>query len=779
MTKKPGSVPNLNAKQRELLERRLMERAAPKGRASGIPRREPGAASPLSFAQQRLWFLNVLEPGTTQYHLSAVHRIHGGLNREALEKALQTIIERHEILRTTLQACDGTPVQTIQNDVTIDLPFIDLSNTPVDAREAGLEEWLEQEIARPFDLAGDLMLRGALCRFASDEHVFLVVMHHIASDGWSMDVLLREIAASYAVHCSGAASALRELPIQYADFAVWQREWFAGPVLQKQLTYWRNQLTGAPPVLEIPTEKPRHVVTSSRSGTHMMALSSELSHKLEELSRREEATPFMTLLAAFQVLLGKLAGTKDVVVGSPIAGRNREEIEGLIGFFVNTLVLRADLSGDATFRDVLRRVRESTLEAYENQDLPFEKLVEELHPERAMNRTPLFQHFFNMLNMAGESLQLPGLRVERIAAPETDSKFELTLYARPRPEGLVFLAVYNAELFSEERIRELLEQYKVLLGAIAENPDERIDRYSLVTSVAKTVLPDPEKPLSSECDSPVHQQCAEQARKTPDRVAVVDSTDQWTYGELETRSNQLAHRLVHLGVKPGGVVAIYAHRDASIVWAMLAVMKAGGAFLMLDPAQPASRLEECLKIAQPSAWLQLDSAGPLSDSLSKYLSTLPELPRLTIPNRSQASATQFLDELPKSAPEITVTAAQPAYIAFTSGSTGAPKGILGTHGPLSHFLAWHIPTFGLNNSDRYSLLSGLGHDPLLRDIFTPLVTGATLHIPDSDDIGSERLAEWMRRESITVAHLTPAMGKVLAGGAGRTSQEEIQRESAM
>jgi len=765
MSSQSGPNSKLSAKQRELLERRLMKRLSPAGeeRKSGIPRRAPGDSCPLSFAQQRLWFLNILEPGSTQYHHSQTNKITGALNLEALRAALEDVVARHEVLRTTIDTVEGTPVQTVQPVPRLELPLTDLSGVPAADRERALRLWLIQEMERPFDLSRDLMLRPALARLSDEEHVLFVVVHHIASDAWSMDVLLRELADLYSARVAGRPAALGELPIQYADFAVWQRDWFTGPVLQQQLAYWRKQLAEAPPDLELPADALRHTVKSTRSHTRWRSLPPDLYRRLEALSQNEQVTLFMTLLAAFQILLARLSGRDDVVVGSPIAGRNRQEIEGLIGFFVNTLVLRTDLSGNPTFREVLGRVREVTLQAFANQDLPFEKLVEVLHPERSENRTPLFQVFFNMVNMAGKALQLEGVNVEHIAGPEPDSKFDLTLYVHPRPDELVFVSVYNAALFTEWRGTELLEQLCTLVEQIAQNPDERISAYSLVTHRSNERIPDPKQPLGSECGPPVHEQFARQASAAPDRLAVSDPAESWTYGELDARSNQLARRLMEQGLQPGRVVAIYAHRSASLVWSLLGVLKAGGAFLLLDPSQPASRLIECLEIARPAGWLQLDSAGALPDELERFVASRPELFRLAIPSRAAAESRGFLADVPATPPDVRIGANDPAYVAFTSGSTGAPKGILGTHGPLSHFLAWHVQTFGLNDSDRYSLLSGLAHDPLLRDVFTPLVTGAQLVIPDQDDIGSDRLARWVDDERITVAHLTPAMGHVLAG----------------
>lgn len=762
---KPGPQVQFSAKQRELLEKRLLERAAAGARRVTISRRPDAEFSPVSFAQQRLWYLNILEPESSQYNIAQSLRLSGRLNYEAVRGALQTIVDRHEILRTTIHTAEGMPRQKTNSVASVECPVVDLSHLPEGERHDAMQAWRLELCSRIFNLANDVMLRAGLCKLAEDDHIFVFVMHHIASDGWSVDVFVREFAAAYTAILAGGVPKLDPLPIQYADFGVWQRDWFKGPVLQKQLEYWRTQLDGAPPTLELPADAPRHAVTGSKSASHRVLLPTVKLQRIEELSRAEGASLFMTLLAAFQLLMSRLTGRNDIVVGSPIAGRNRVEIENLIGFFVNTLVFRTQLDGNPTFRELIGRVRETTLGAYANQDLPFEKLVEEIHPERSMHRTPLFQVFFNMVNTASEKLSLPGVSSEVLPGAATDSKFELTLYSRLKPGGVEFNAVYNAGLFSNERIVELLDQYMQLLEQVTANPGLRIDDISLVTPRASKLLPDPTAPLSSECGPLLHERFSEQARQNPNSTVVADPSESWTYSELETRSNQLAQRLVKSGFKPGEVVGIYAHRCASLVWAMLATWKAGGAFVILDPSQPSGRLVDCLKIARPSAWLELEAAEPMSGMLSEHvMSSIDGSRQFRIPPRSKAGEL-FADET-LSAPAVIVSPSSQAYIAFTSGSTGAPKGIAGSHGPLCHFVDWHVRTFGFTANDRFSMLSGLGHDPLLRDIFTPLAIGATIVIPDQDHIGSDRLGEWIAREKVSVAHLTPAMGQVLAGSRG-------------
>ncbi|MDQ3917398.1 MAG: amino acid adenylation domain-containing protein [Acidobacteriota bacterium] len=717
---------------------------------------------PASFAQRRLLFLDQLEPGNPVYNIAAAVRLRGRLDPVALERSLNEVVARHESLRTVFTVSEGEPLQVIIPSLTLGLPVLELPPLPDEEREAEVRRLAAEAAQHPFDLAEGPLLRASLVRAAEEEHVLLLTVHHIVSDGWSMGVLVREVAALYEAFTEGKQSPLAELPLQYADYAQWQREWLQGETLEAELAYWREQLAGAPPMLELPTDRPRPPLQTYRGEKQTLLLSEGLTAALRELSRREGCTLFMTLLAAFKLLLYRHTGQEDIVVGSPIAGRTRAEIEDLIGFFLNTLVLRTRLSGELTFRALLGRVREVTLGAYAHQDVPFEQLLEELQPERDLSRTPLFQVFFNMMNFPELDIRLPGLEVKLIAPPELGSKFDLTLYVEERGRGLAFEMVWNAELFRRARAAEMLEQLRHLLTQVAANPDEQLGRFSLVTPTAEQFLPNPALPLGEKWEGAVHELFARHARRAPGRTAVRDSREVWTYGELEARSNQLARRLIAGGVRPEDRVAIYASREASLVWALLGVMKAGAAFVVLDPAYPASRLADYVALAQPRGWLQLESAGRPPAELEEFIEALAGGCRLTLPPRSAVEAAGFLAEHSTEDPGVVRGPDDLAYISFTSGSTGMPKGIMGRHGPLTHFLPWLVRAFGLDESDRYSMLSGLSHDPLHRDIFTPMQLGACICVPDAEEIETPgQLAEWMRREGVTVAHLTPAMGQVL------------------
>jgi amino acid adenylation domain-containing protein len=532
-----------------------------------------------------------------------------------------------------------------------------------------------------------------------------------------------------------------------------------GEALEAQLAYWRAKLDGIP-MLEMPTDKPRPAMQSFRGSKQMMVLDRELSGRLTTLSQRKRVTLFMTLLAAFKVLLSRYAAQSDIVVGTPTANRNRYKIERLIGFFLNTLVLRTDLSGDPAFSELLGRVREVTLGAYAHQDVPFEKLLEELQPERDLSRTPLFQVFFNMLNFPLDNFELPGLKVETLLSLEAWSKFDLTLYVEERDERISLTLVYNADLFGAARMNEMLGQYKHLLSQIVEEPDEKISHYSLLTPAAAALLPNPAEELSPKWEGAVHTIFSAQARRAPDQLAVVYRREALTYRELDLESNRLANYLTASGVLAGDVVAIYGHRSTSLVLALLGILKAGAAFVILDPAYPAAHQIDCLNLARPRAWLQLEAAGELPEALADFVRTLSC--RLVLPDRARAVEHQRLSSYSPEDSGIDIGPDDLAYIAFTSGTTGRPKGIQGRHGPLTHFVPWLEEMFDLKASDRYSMLSGLSHDPLHRDIFTPLTLGATICIPDQAEmVIPGRLAQWMRREQVSIAHLTPAMAQLL------------------
>jgi amino acid adenylation domain-containing protein len=765
----------LTTAKRQLLATLLKNQDHSKSEITRIQPRPQGMNRvPLSFAQLRLWFLDQLETGSSAYNIPTLLRLTGPLNLTCLKASVLEIVKRHEALRTRLITENGEPVAIIEPvDETFNtrhwMQIVDLRHMPADQRPTEAQKLALAEAQTPFDLASGPVWRATLLQLDEQESWFLLNVHHIAFDGWSVDVFLKELSLLYT-----ASEPLPALPIQYPDFALWQRQWLQGETLAAQLAYWKQKLGGKLPVLELPTDRPRPPVQTYRGESESLQLPKPLAEALTKLSRQEGATLFMTLLAAFKTLLYRYSGQNDIIVGSPIAGRNRAETEALIGFFINTLVLRTPLEGQPSFRQLLQRVRQGALKAYENQDVPFEKLVEELQPERDLSRTSIFQVWFNMLKPAEKPIEFENLSVETLALPETASKFDITLYVQEQIDGIHLQLVYNADLFNAERMIEMLAQFQHLLTQIVEKPEAKIEQFSLITPAAKAFLPNPEQPILPEWYGSIPEQFSQKAQEFAQQLAMIDRLENWSYQNLETLSNQLANYLQTQGIRSQDVVAIYAHRSASLVLALLGILKAGAAFVILDAGYPSERLKRYLEVAQPKAYLHLEAAGTLPGEVETTLNYLGVQCRLTLP-ATISQLQQRFQNVPATYTPVVIQPDDLAYITFTSGTTGTPKGIAGTHRPLSHFLHWHTHTFGFTSSDRFSLLSGLAHDPLLRDIFTPLCIGATLCIPDPHKITNAGwLATWMQQQQITIAHLTPAMGQLMTVLDSQTSNLKPQ-----
>jgi amino acid adenylation domain-containing protein len=717
---------------------------------------EKGFVFPASFAQQRLWFLDQLEPESPAYNISAAYRLSGPLHVPALEQAISEIVRRHETLRTTFHAADGQPFQRVAPHRPLALPIVDLRGLPEEDNDARTLQLATEEAHRPFDLAQGPLFRATLVQLAEEQYVLLLTMHHIVSDGWSKRVLNRELTALYGAYATGQPSPLPELPIQYADFAVWQREWLQGEVLERQLSYWRQQLGGSPPMLEVPTDRPRPAIQTYRGARQSLQLPKPLSDALRALSQGEGVTLFMTLLAGFQILLHRHTDEDDLLVGSPIAGRNQVEVEGLIGFFVNTLILRTNLAGNPTFRELLGRVREGALGAYAHQDLPFEKLVEELQPERSLSHTPLFQVFFNMQNLQDSRLALPGIVSEAVSFPEAESKFDLTLYVREQLEGLRFDLVYNADLFDRPRILELLQQFRHLLGQVVAHPQASIAEYSLVTPAAQAFLPDPTMALPEPSYACVAETVLSWAERTPDQAAVCQGGQSWTYHHLAETAQLLARILLGQGMERGEVVAVTGERSFGLIASMTAVLASGGVLLTLDPNLPSHRQQLMLREAGAKHLFYVGRCRAEDEWVRQLQSVAVTWlepdggPMALPPELSHAEAV----ELPRLTPD------EPAYLFFTSGTTGIPKGVLGCHKGLSHFLTWQRDTFAVGPHDRCAQLTGLSFDVVLRDVFLPLSSGASLHLPEEwDDPQSEKILAWLEEEKITLLHTVPALAQ--------------------
>ena len=773
------ALPNISAAKRQLLDKYLRGEVKQQSTSPHtIVPLPPGSIPHLSFAQERLWFLDQLDPGSAVYNVPLAVRLPGPIDPAVLERSVNEIVRRHDALRTIFPTVAGRAKPTICSQLNVVLQVHDLTLFPQGEREQRSHALLNEECEAPFDLTHGPLIRATLVRIDAQQHVFLVVMHHIVSDGWSLVLFFQELSTIYAAFSRGEQSPLPDVQIQYADYAAWQREWLQGDVLQSQLCYWKTQLGGELPVLELPVDRPRPAVQTHPGDRVTLALPEDLTQAVLALSQREGATLFMTLLAAFKVLLHHYTGQEDIIVGSPIANRPVAETEKLIGFFLNNLALRTDLSGDPNFIELLSRVRKTALDAYANQDVPFEKLIEALKPERDMSRSSIFQVYFNLFSFS-DQIELPG--GESISfvdawlqSEENLSKFDLTLYAGVGDKEIKLGLVYNTDLFTRERITEMLEQFKHLLDQIVVRPTEEIKRLSLVTPRAQALLPNPTEPFNAQKGESIQKLFADQARRRPHQFAIVDPHQSWSYQELDSRSNQLANYLRASGIETHDTVAIYGHRSAPLVLAILGVLKAGAAFVILDPTYPASRLINCLQIAAPRGWLQIDAAGTLPEVLDQFVNTLSCCCRLKLPARNDADQSA-LAAYPIENPQVDTGPDDLAYIAFTSGSTGNPKGVMGRHGPLTLFTSWAVETFGLNASDRFCMLSGLAHDPLHRDIFTPLQLGGLICIPDQSDLEApQKLRAWMKQQRVTVANLTPAMSQLLSETDTSATDEQIE-----
>ncbi len=593
------------------------------------------------------------------------------------------------------------------------------------------------------------------------DHRLLVTAHHIAIDGWSLRILVTEFSKLYTAFRSGKVSPLPELALQYADFAVWQRTEVREDTLDDSLAYWRDQLEGAPALLQLPLDHPRPSVRTFRGGAESCDLEKSVGQAIAELGRSEGATVFMTMAAAFQLLLGRLVGEDDVVIGIPVAGRTRVEAESMLGCFINTLPLRTKINAEMSFRELLREVRRSSLEAYAHQGAPFDLVVEKLNPHRDLSHAPIFQVLFNMLNLPAAAGDFQDMCVERSVAA-AHAKFDLTMYVDERPQGTHLRLVYSTDLFAAARGAALLQQYVYLLSQIVSDPGAPVQSYSLVPRCHADALPDPGAALSARWEGTVTEMFSSQAARGPHRTAVVDRDMKWTYRELDERSSRLAHHLRSLGAQKGDVVAIYAQRSGSLVLALMGILKAGAAFVVLDRAYPSARLLDCLEACAAKIIVRLEDAGPLPDLLQRFATETQGVSVCDVPAFTQARA-ELWSRYPASVPRVDIGPDDTAYIAFTSGTTGEPKGIVGRHGSLTHFTPWVAETFALGADDRYSLLSGLAHDPLHRDIFTPLQLGACIYVPNPQALyDPDQLARWMSDVEITVAHLTPALGQLVS-----------------
>jgi amino acid adenylation domain-containing protein len=747
--------------QRALLAQLLLERA------------DKPDSLPLSFAQQRLWFVDQLGTGSA-YNVPLALRLTGPLNVCALERSLTEILHRHEALRTTFMQNDGRLGQVVAPSVRFSLPVVDLSQVPASGRDAAAFRLATEETEQLFDLAKGPLIRAKLLRLAAEEHVFLVTMHHIVSDGWSVGVFNRELAALYQAFSAGQPSPLPQPPIQYVDFAHWQRKWLQGEALETLLAYWKRQLADLP-VLQLPTDRPRPTKLSYRGAWESRVLPRKLSEGLKELSQREGVTLFMTLLAAWQILLQCYTGQDDIVVGTPIANRTRKELEGLIGFFVNTLVMRSDATGNPSFREFLGRVREMALEAYAHQDVPFEKLVEELKPERDLSRNPLAQVMFAVQNAPMKTLELagiklsplefPGLGAVPLGIPWRTTRFDLELHLWEQPEGLRVTLVYNTDLFDAATTTRLLGHYETVLEGIATNSDQRISDLPLLTEAERHQLLVGWNATAREYGSEarLHRLIEAQAKRTPDAVALEFEGRELTYAELNARANQLARVLRARGVGPGVLVGVFAERSFEMVVALLAVLKAGGAYVPLDSSYPRERLGHVLE----------DARAPLVLAQPYLASALPAGAAQVL--ELDASWAAYAGESGEELQDVG-TPEDLAYVIFTSGSTGRPKGAMNAHRGICNRLLWMQEEYGLTGDDRVLQKTPFSFDVSVWEFFWPLMTGARLVIARPEGHrDSAYLARLIRESRITTLHFVPSMLRVFLEEAGLDGCRSLKR----
>jgi amino acid adenylation domain-containing protein len=729
--------------------------------AAGIemPSIEPASREgglPLSFAQQRLWFLDQLSPGNLFYNIPLAVHLEGELDVEALKRTLNEVVQRHEVLRTTFDSVDGKPVQLVAPELEIPVPVEELVQLTETEQEAAVRRLAKDEAQELFDLTTGPLLRARLLCLGEEEHVLLLTMHHIISDGWSMGVFLREVAQTYTAFEAGDPSPLPELPIQYADFARWQREWLQGEVLETQLSYWKDQLGDSPPMLELPTDHPRPAVQTSRGATQSLTIPRQLAQALKALGREEGATLFMTLLTAYQTLLYRYTGQRDISVGTPIANRNRPEVEDLIGFFVNTLVMRTDLSGDPTFRELLRRVREKAVEAYAYQDLPFETLVEGLRPERDLSHTPLFQTMFILDTPAVEHLQLPNLTLSPIETHSGAATFDLTLSITDLPEGLGGYVEYNTDLFERETIERMIGHLRTLLEAIVVNPDQRIAELPLLTEAERDLMLFEWNATAREFprEQCIHQLFEAKAETQPGAPALVFEGSTLTYADLNRRANQLAHHLQKSGVGPETLVAVSTLRSPEMVVGVLGALKAGGAYLPLDPTYPEERLAFMLEDSQAAVLL---TQRHLREHVSRFAP--PTIHTIVLDTAWDTIAGE-----PEHNPESDVTPDNLAYVIYTSGSTGRPKGTMLRHRGLCNLTDVQRRAFGIRGEGGSRILqfSPLSFDASVWETFMALRNGATLCLARQETLASGRdLVQLMADEEVTNATLPPSVLSVL------------------
>ncbi|HEX6367446.1 MAG TPA: amino acid adenylation domain-containing protein [Longimicrobium sp.] len=741
-------IAGLSPQERRALLSELLAAGAP---AAPSPPRH----APLSFGQQRLWFLNRLQPGSPLYNIPVALRL-GPTDPAVLGRVLDELVRRHESLRTTFAMVDGQPVQVIAPDAGVELALEDLSAVPPEGREAAAAQRAAEDAMRPFDLGRGPLFRARLLRLSAAEHVLLLCMHHIVSDGWSLNVILREMGAIYPALAVGLPSPLPEPELQYADFAEWQREHLSGDVLRAQLDWWTEQLRGTPAVLELPGDRPRPAVQSFRGGVQPLAVAPAVADGLRAVGRREGATPFMVLLAGFQALLHRYSGQDDLVVATPIAGRNRRQTEGMVGFFVNTLALRARFGGDPTFRELVRQVKETTLGAYAHQDLPFERLVEELAPERSLAHNPLVQVVFSF------QAAPPGAPLPAVAAPSDTpqfgsglAKWDLMLFLAETAQGLTGGLEYGTDLFDPPTAERMAAHLQVLLAGAAADPDLPVSALPLLGAAERRTLlgawAGTDRALP---DTTVDRLFAAAAARTPERTAVLADDETLTYAELDRRSNRIARHLRGAGVRPGVPVGLCLERGAGLAAGVLGVLKSGGVYVPLDPAYPPERL----------AYMLEDAGVAVLVTRAAHAAALPPHGARTLCLDTDAAALAAQDgaALPPAA-----RADASAYVIYTSGSTGRPKGVALDGRGFLNLCLWYVEFCGMTEETRSLLMVPIGFDAALKNVVAPLLVGGAAVLTAAELVDAPAVLSVIAERGVTTINCAPSLFHPLLDHAAR------------
>ncbi|PSB43501.1 non-ribosomal peptide synthetase [Chamaesiphon polymorphus] len=747
-------IANLSPEKLALLQERLMKKGEPGVKKSRISPRHSNEPAPLSFAQQRLWFLNQLEPDSP-FNISIAIRMNGDLNVDALAQTLNAMVDRHLALRTTFAVIDERVVQLVMPSQAVDFRTIDLSHLSSEKCQVDVDRILSAEPLRPFNLAADLMLRATLIRLNESEHILLLVMHHIAADGWSVGILFREFASFYEGFAMDNPVQLPELTLQYTDFAQWQREYLTGDVLKTQLEYWRQHLADAPRFLTMTTDRPRPSIQTFKGGTIYFQIDRELTQQIKNLCQQSGSTLFMVLMAAFGTLLSRYSGQDDVVIGSPIANRHRSEVESIIGCFINTLALRVNSQGNPTFLELLAQVRETTLGAYDRQDFPLEKLVEELQPERSLSHALLFQTMFVLQNTNMGKLELPGLTLDMLELEELSAQNDIFVSMEETEAGMTGELGYNSDLFDRSTIDRLAINFQTLLASIVANPNQSVTQLPLLGTIESQQLlidwndTQVEFPLDR-CFAQLFEQ---QVATTPTAIAVVFKNQQLTYQQLNDRANRWARHLVELGVEAETIVALMGDRDIDFLTAILAVFKAGGAYLPLNPEHPAERIQQVL----------LQGKVPFVLAQQQYLSTVVSVVG-QLETKPQILYIEELERLEYSTENLPIrsTPDNLAYVIYTSGSTGTPKGaMLEQRGMVNHLYA-KVTDLKLGANDIVAQTASQTFDISIWQFLVALLVGGKVEIvPTEIATDPTRLFALVQNQQISVLEIVPSLLRMM------------------